>query len=160
MGREIRRVPADWEHPRDERTGDYKAILDEAFDPAFSRWCKNYQLWKQGKHPDQPRDCEFWEWEGDPPSPEYYHPDWDDATHYQMYETTSEGTPISPVFATPEEVARYCADNNVSAFADITATYEEWLRVANGGYACSAVIEKGKLDSGVAALTDKLESPA
>lgn len=31
-------------------------------------------------------------------------------THLQMYETCSEGTPISPVMATAEELAHWLAD--------------------------------------------------
>lgn len=77
----------------------------------------------------------------------------EEATHYMMYETTSEGTPISPDFSTPEELARWLADTGASAFADQTASYEGWLRVARGGYACSAVsVGGGSLVSGVDAL--------
>jgi len=45
-----------------------------------------------------------------------------------MYETCTEGTPISPAFATPEELARWLADNEASAFGGMTASYEGWLR--------------------------------
>lgn len=72
-----------------------------------------------------------------------------------MYETTSEGTPISPAFATPEELAQWLVDNNASAFADQTASYEAWLRIACGGYAPSAVMTFGSgMVSGVEALKD------
>lgn len=76
----------------------------------------------------------FAEWEGEPPDPAYYRPEWPDEerTHWQMYEDTSEGTPISPVFATPEECARWCADHGVSAFGRSSADYDWWLRVAGG----------------------------
>lgn len=46
---------------------------------------------------------------------------------YQMWETTSEGSPISPVFASPEELARWLADNKASWFGDATATYDQWM---------------------------------
>ena len=70
-----------------------------------------------------------------------------------MYEDTSEGTPISPIFATPEELARWLTDTKASAFGGQAATYEGWLRVAQGGWAPSAVFtpETG-LMSGVDAL--------
>jgi len=86
-------------------------------------------------------------------------PDWPEgeATHYMMYEDTSEGTPISPAFATPEELAQWLVDNNASAFAGARASYEAWLRVARGGWACSAVLHNGVLESGVEAL--KQEKP-
>jgi len=56
-----------------------------------------------------------------------------------MYENTSEGTPISPPFETPEELARWLADNNASAFGGMTATYEQWLATCKGLYAPSMV---------------------
>lgn len=56
----------------------------------------------------------------------------EEATGWQMWETTSEGSPISPVLSTPEELARWLADNNASAFGSWTNTYEEWLLMING----------------------------
>ena len=44
---------------------------------------------------------------------------------YQLWETTSEGSPVTPVFATIEELCDYAAIN-CSTFADIKATAEEW----------------------------------
>jgi len=81
-------------------------------------------------------------------------PYWSEAvrTHYQMYETTSEGTPISPVMETPEALARWLADNNASAFADMGATYDQWLATIMRGWAVGAIFGPGKgLISGVAA---------
>lgn len=73
-----------------------------------------------------------------------------DRTQYMMYETTSEGTPISPAFETPEALAHWLADTKASAFADQTADYDHWLRICKGGYAPSAIfsMETG-LTSGV-----------
>jgi hypothetical protein len=77
---------------------------------------------------------------------------------YQMWETVSEGSPISPVFATPEELARWLADTGASAFGDMTATYEQWLATCKKGWAPSAVLSADKgLRSGVEALTDHEE---
>jgi hypothetical protein len=60
-----------------------------------------------------------------------------ECTHWQMYEEITEGTPISPVFATPEELARWLSDNKVSAFADTTASYTQWLSLIRQGPSCS-----------------------
>lgn len=77
-----------------------------------------------------------------------------------MYEDVSEGTPISPAFATPEELARWLTDNNASAYADQTASYEGWLRVANGGLAISMVYSpQTGIVNGVDAFTDEVEQP-
>ncbi len=136
MGREVRKVPPDWEHPKNER-GAYQPMYDRTLKDEIE------ELIKHGEYNEK-----------NPPSPDYYLPEWPEgsATHYQMYETTSEGTPISPVFATPEELARWLADTGASSFADMTATYEEWLRVCKGNSAPSAAIgSDGKMISGVAA---------
>ena len=47
---------------------------------------------------------------------------------YQLWSTTTEGTPMSPVFATPEELAKWLYENRASSFGTATATYEEWLK--------------------------------
>jgi len=46
---------------------------------------------------------------------------------FQVWETTSEGSPVSPVFATPEELADWC-EGNVSIFGTSTfISKAEWL---------------------------------
>lgn len=69
---------------------------------------------------------------------------------WQMWETTSEGSPISPVFATPKDLARWLADSGASTFGSMTATYEQWLGMIRGpGWAMSAVSGGRGLVSGV-----------
>jgi hypothetical protein len=47
----------------------------------------------------------FAAWEGGPPRPDSYRPAFESApTAFQVYETVSEGTPISPVFETRDEL--------------------------------------------------------
>lgn len=59
---------------------------------------------------------------------------------WQMWETTSEGSPISPVFGTPEELARWLADTRASTFGSMTAGYDQWLAMIVGpGWAPSAI---------------------
>lgn len=117
MGREIRRVPPDWKHPRRDtdggpgRTaGDFRPLRDEFFDAALERWYAEWQSWRAATHPHWRPGCRYDEWAGGPPDPDHYrHRDWTEAeaTHCQMYETVSEGTPVSPVFATPEGLVEY-----------------------------------------------------
>jgi len=112
MGRELRMVPPDWQHPRDAKRG--------SLIPLLNRDVLEYQ------NEETPEDERVDEAD--------LMPDFGDtATHFCMYEDTSEGTPISPVFGTREELARWLADNGASVFADMTISYEDWL----------AVIEKG-----------------
>ena len=100
------------------------------------------------------------QYEGQRPHKDDYMPDWPEnqRTHYMMYEATSEGTPISPAFATPEELAQWLTDTGASAFGSSTATYDQWLLVAQGNSAPSAVYIPGTgLVSGVQALADLKE---
>jgi hypothetical protein len=72
---------------------------------------------------------------------------------WQMWETTSEGSPMSPVFATPEELATWLADTGGSTFGSMTADYATWLKMINAGWAPSAVMSSDTgLASGVEAV--------
>lgn len=112
MGREIRRVPEGWEHPRDNR-GHYQPMFDRDFEMEATKWVNACTAWAAGTHPDQvrrstdapPLPAYFWEWDGGPPERAWYRPAFTtEPTHYQFYETVSEGTPLSPVFASLAEL--------------------------------------------------------
>jgi hypothetical protein len=105
--REPRRVPLDWQHPSD------------------------------GTYPDgsvryaglQGRDLlEYYTDPDEPPDMADFMPEWPEGTvlGWQLYETTSEGSPVSPVFATAEELAAWCA-TGATVFADYRWTAEQWL---------------------------------
>ncbi len=96
MAIEIRRVPANWQHTRD-KSGQYI--------PMFGAFAIQLRRWKAvsdmgvprpvrgvGKHPPRGSCSPF------APSK---------ATHFQVYEVVSEGTPLSPVFATPQDIVRW-----------------------------------------------------
>lgn len=64
---------------------------------------------------------------------------------WQLWETCSEGSPVSPVFETKEQLADWCVDN-ATTFADFKATREQWLRMFSTDGGCdvgSMVIMKG-----------------
>jgi hypothetical protein len=112
MGREIRRVPPNWEHPKKEGEDIYQPMYNEYFDDALQAWIEGYELWKSGKHPNQTEDCEYWDWEGRPPDPHYYrHGQRLQDTWYQLYETISEGTPVTPPFETKGELIDYLVNS-------------------------------------------------
>ena len=48
-------------------------------------------------------------------------------TGYQLWETTHNWSPVSPVFRIPEELASWLAEKRVFAFAIFTLSYEQWL---------------------------------
>ena len=176
MSREVRRVPPDWQHPKRTelrlRLGrgmtyeeEYHPMHDESYTEAATRWLADLAAFEAKDSPDKARAMEegiqfFWDWDGMPPDKAYYFPEWppESRTHYQMYETTSEGTPISPVMAGPEELARWLADNKASAFGGMTATYEQWLKMIIGpGYSLGSMVmdaNTGELISGVAAVSE------
>jgi len=139
MGRKVRKVPAKWEHPKNDN-GKYEP-LHEGYTKAKKEFEKVFR--EEGLQ-------KAVEWMHVPDENDYM-PEWrgEEKTHYMMYEDTSEGTPISPAFATPEELAKWLADNGASTFGDMTGTYEQWLSVCNGGWGPSMVIENGVLKSGV-----------
>ena len=88
-------------------------------------------------------DKEEGEWE-DPPTGE----------GWQMWEDTTEGSPISPVFATAEALAQWLATNKADPAGGGTATYEQWLAMIRKGWAPSFVIDSRGLRSGVEATAD------
>lgn len=159
MGREVRMVPATWQHPRDRRRR-YVPLLGRSYAEEIAAWRKAHDLFAEGKDdtgrplPESAKGCSFEDWHGSEPRERDYMPDWpaEARTHFQMYENTSEGTPISPVFATPEDLARWLADTRASAFADMTATYDQWLATIRQSSAVSAmIVPQAGLISGVEA---------
>lgn len=70
MGREIRRVLKNWEHPRYEEgqwKGQYRPCYDKDFETAAALWKAAFRAWEDGTHedlqkyPDWRREMEFWE---------------------------------------------------------------------------------------------------
>lgn len=151
MGREIRRVPANWEHPKTERyfgqESSYQPMYDQTFESASQEWCEAFAKWQSGERPEYftptnyPADYQYWEWENGPPDRAYYRPYADEeATWVQVYETVSEGTPVSPPFATREELIDYLATNG--DFWDQSRGDGPWARASaiafvNSGWAPS-----------------------
>ncbi len=73
---------------------------------------------------------------------------------WQMWETTSEGSPISPVCESPEALAQWLADNRASTFGNMTATYEQWLKMIQVGHAFSMMVDSRGMQSGVTAVAE------
>lgn len=156
MGREVRRVPPHWEHPD-------RPLLD-GFNEEARAYYQGELKWGEGLWenldgawvpiPPEQRQTSWREWSGDPPNPADYMPDWpeEERTHWQMYETTTEGMPISPVCETPEELAQWLADNEASVFASFTATYAQWLAMIRRTSAPSFMLVGNVVVPGVIAV--------
>jgi hypothetical protein len=160
MGREIRRVPPDWQHPRDEQ-GHHKPLYDWDYDTEAQEWIDNLLNWLsdensvERKHVlDEYEIKYYWDWDGGPPSAEYCRPAWTDeqATHYQIYETVSEGTPTSPVFASLDDMCAWLIEQGYTETAA--------RRFCKDGWAPSMMISptKGISPIGIASL-DWLPEP-
>ncbi len=108
--REVRLIPAGWQHPKDEK-GRYV--------PHLSRYY--YEDLMQTLEPDEPRPTL-------PPMPNVEGLR-EDELEIAAYETTSEGTPISPAFPnTPEgrlALANWCAEHETT-YRDFKADAEAW----------------------------------
>lgn len=156
MGREVRMVPPGWEHPKDKR-GSLIPLLRQT----RNEYVAEKAAWERKDMAALPSyvlprfldEYTYEEWAGTinkgPRMPDF---EPGTATHFRMYETCSEGAPISPAFATAEELARWLADNGASAMGSRHALYEEWLRMIRVGTACSGVMSGGRVISGVEAL--------
>lgn len=162
MGREIRRVPADWEHPKAEQPWGYAytPLFDLSFQQAFDEWQSEMEAWFKGEakyqSADDPRTVEgYVRFAGVSPDPEDYRPDWpeESRTHYQVYETVSEGTPISPPLPSPEAVIEWLVENPDRVHGPISREAAEAF--VNGGFAPSMVFIPGRgLVGGIQALAD------
>ena len=74
----------------------------------------------EGENWQHPKSKELYEsWEDyEPPTGE----------GFQLWETTTEGSPSSPVFKTFEELCEWCSIN-ASTFASFKATKEQWMKI-------------------------------
>jgi len=135
MGREIRRVPADWKHPKNHK-GHFQPMYDCIWQDDMHSWIDDY-------------GDEFLEWSKDeieaPPDPNFYRPAFrDKPTAFQIYENVTEGTPVSPVFATQDEMRQWLLAQGHSEKAT-----DEFIEL---GFAFSFVYKAGELKSNIDTL--------
>jgi hypothetical protein len=90
--------------------------------------------------PEAEKACEEWE-ETPPPT----------GDGYQLWETVSEGSPVTPVFVTPEELADWLVANDTSVTKGTTR--EQWLKFINcPGWSPSMVGDANGFRPGVQAV--------
>lgn len=121
MGREVRRVPPNWQHPTREGSRDrhdYQPMYKTRFDEALAEWLAEFDRIRRGEFKDYEAECyaaapnPLAAWLADynaPPKDEGQWRPWTDeeATWFQVWETVSEGSPITPPFATKAELVEY-----------------------------------------------------
>lgn len=162
MGREVRRVPPNWKHPEETKPyikfPHYKPMYDENIDDAFKKWFEGLNLWleKKGDYIGNEGSGEgyvgYVDWAGTSPDPEYYRDYKDEeATWYQLYETVSEGTPVSPPFETKKDLINYLVEHGDFHDQEIGLggmDYECAKNLVERGFAMSFVITNGILKEG------------
>lgn len=99
MSREVRPVALDWEHPL---AGGTYSDGSPRYVPLHSREDLRFRLEWNAEHPDD-EDAQ------EPVDLSEYMPEIPEGTPcgWQLYETVSEGSPLSPVFATKDELAAW-----------------------------------------------------
>jgi hypothetical protein len=156
MGREIRRVPPNWEHPRYEREyqrpSSWLAKKDEyiplhvGYEEALEDFAESIE--KKGLS----RAIEYHG--GGPLKEDYVDYNGQECTWYQAYETVSEGTPVSPPFSTEDELIDYLVNNGDFWYQRDSTFYSKPSRAAaekfvNGGWAVSMTIKNGVIKTGI-----------
>lgn len=176
MGREIRRVPPNWVHPTREHirfkngrlqyVTEHQPMHERSYAKDAAEWQAECAKWAAGTHENFAKygaDHPFyWEWDGNPPDKDYYVPYDSDAlgddAWYQLYQTVSEGSPISPPFATQQEL--------IDHLATIGDDWDgPWARanaerfVLGTGWAPSMIIQNGQIITARDGGLDALETP-
>ncbi len=95
-------------------------------------------------YPGQRAEAEAWE-RTEPPT----------GDGWQMWQTVGEGSPISPVFATPEGLAEWLGANGNARWRTGENTAEQWLKMILAGWAPSGAIIGGEFMDGVAAVASR-----
>jgi hypothetical protein len=152
-------------------------MYDEHFDNAFAEWLADFDRIRAGDLKDYEKECypnglSDYLSDHSVPLRSYYRP-WKDGegTWFQLWETVSEGTPVSPPFATKEELAEYlakngdmwdqkrCEDPRSCRTFGLTPGKPGWGKdaaykfVMGDGWAPSFVMTDGKMMSGVEFVT-------
>ncbi len=133
IGREIRRVPPDWEHPRDEQ-GRHIPLFDPTADP-------HEQI------DEEPPDAA----DRLPAVPRWAP---EEATCYQVYKDVTEGTPVSPVFDSMDGVRDWLVGQGYSHRAA-----EGFCRRARCRRCCSAAAWSTRNIESAALLPDEEQPP-
>jgi hypothetical protein len=171
MSIELQRVPADWKHPTDSDYAARGRVSRLAYEaPKNDKWCSIHMnrswgeatrdWWRERIKEKLTLWLCYWPtvfgWIEAPAVIRYgcdephtpprhfdYRPHWRERsrTHVQLYETVSEGTPISPVMPSVEALAEWCAAQEREVWVNTRMDKAGWLRFfARGGWAPSMVI--------------------
>lgn len=127
MGTIVRRVPKNWKHPI--KNGEYIPLHDGLeFSEKIAEWDEGFRKWNEGFRKDfhivnawvslskEEKGVTYASWSGERPSEKDYAPLWSDeeCTCFMLYEDISEGTPLSPIFPTIEELNSWIENRKIT----------------------------------------------
>jgi hypothetical protein len=183
MGREIRMVPANWEHPKRNKEvypykDGYEPMFERNFEDRFKEWLDDFDKYRASGFSEREKEyypnglADWLQDEGSPPDPKTFaNYKRDECTWVQMYETVSEGTPVSPAYATKEELIAYLAENG-DFWDQERCKRPDWETLwggkrgvsgwgmeraeafVNAGWAPSFIVQNGKFQDGVSAMSN------
>lgn len=137
MGRRLVRVPPGWQHPRInlDPAKPYLPLFTSNFASDLAIYRAERASWERGFGPEGTEDT-YEEWDGPEPNPLDYLPQWSylDATHWQVYETVTEGSPITAVHADPQSAIEELA-NIEARHGSTTTSYQWWCALTKNGQA-------------------------
>lgn len=100
-----------------KKSDNIKSKLEENNNPCYCKYCNGEGYYYENDKIKELADN--WE-QYEPPI----------GNGYQLWEGVSEGSPITPVFETKEELAEYCS-KHIHYFAYDFASKEEWIKMIN-----------------------------
>lgn len=130
MGRTLKRVPMDFDYPLNEVWYGYYCIPSFCHSE-YSSGCGECKVFAKiiGVPKQENGDC-----------PDFHkhfniHPTIEPPAGegYQLWETTTEGSPASPVFETLDALCEWC-EENATIFANIKAAKEEWKQMLDNEF--------------------------
>ncbi len=146
MGREVRRVPPNWEHPKNS-SGSFQPMFNRNYHEEAKQWIDGFNSFKPTEH------CKYyWEYNSPPDEDSCVPYTKDEATWYQVYETVSEGTPCTPPFETQEELVKHLVEHGESYNPYCKGEIDEESArkfVYETQWCPSMVISDGQLFSGI-----------
>jgi len=161
MGREIRRVPKNWEHPKriSKYNGEeqFRPMMDWDFEESYADFEKDLKEWYieqkefengkvfegRDKIYSKANGNTYEDWAGEPPSPPNPYDYMPEGAWFQLFENVSEGTPLSPPFETKEELVEWLVSN--PDFIGHQWTRPQAEGMLRCGYAPSMIIDNGRI---------------
>jgi hypothetical protein len=113
---EVRRAPANWEHPINE-SGRYVPLRDGlSYNGLLNLWNTGAVDWNPA-NPFYEEGVSYEEWAGTCPTPGQHMPNWPEAErkNLMMYDVSANaGVPVSPSFETAEGLCRWLVEHQIS----------------------------------------------